>query len=65
MVYWHDFEQTSPTPLDVEGHGTCVSSIALGSGAAFEASAPALKWTKSWVTAGVPTGLVVSRQLEG
>lgn len=43
MAYWKDFEGTELTPSDDDGHGTCVSSVAFGSGAAFEATKPVLK----------------------
>jgi len=62
MAYWRDFQGTAPTPIDLEGHGSCVASVALGSGAAFEASAPAFKWTKSWDARATGPGNVVARQ---
>jgi cysteine-rich repeat protein len=60
-VYWRDFQGTSPTPIDYDNHGSCVASVALGTGAAFEASQPVLKFTRSTNFVGIGFGSVAGR----
>jgi cysteine-rich repeat protein len=61
MAYWKDFQGTSSTPVDTEGHGSCVASIALGSGAAFEAAFPQVRFTRSASFVGFGPNLVSGR----
>ncbi|HVY24897.1 MAG TPA: S8 family serine peptidase [Polyangiaceae bacterium] len=45
---------------DVEGHGTHVTSIAVGTGAAFGAASGTLKFTQSGSLTGIPSGSFLS-----
>ena len=57
MQGWKDYSpDASVSTRDVEGHGTHVASIALGSGAAFAAAGGALKFTQSGNLTGAPSG---------
>ena len=54
---WMDYtSDLSATAHDVEGHGTHVTSIALGTGAAFGSATGTLKFTQSGTLSGVPAG---------
>ncbi len=61
FAYWQDFQGTESSPVDLEGHGSCVASVALGSGAAFEASAPTLYMTRGAAFEGIAAGSVAGR----
>ena len=61
FAYWQDFQGTEASPRDPDGHGTCVASLALGSGAAFDAALPALKLTRGSSFLGLNAGSVSGR----
>lgn len=57
MQGWVDYSPDAfKSTRDVEGHGTHVASIALGSGAAFAAAGGALKFTQNGDLTGAPSG---------
>lgn len=47
MLYWKDWFNSAPTPVDYDGHGTHCAGIAVGSGAALGASPSTLRFTDS------------------
>ncbi len=61
MAYWKDFEGTLTTPRDLDGHGTCVSSVAFGTGAAFEDAGQVLRFTRGNTLTGFATGAFPGR----
>jgi subtilisin family serine protease len=57
MEYWKDYTaDVEPTPRDIGQHGSHVTGIALGTGAAFGTGPGTLTYTDSGDLTGVPTG---------
>ncbi len=61
MAYWKDFEGTVASPQDYDGHGSCVASVALGSGAAFEDAGQTLRFTRGNTLTGFIPGAFPGR----
>jgi len=60
MRWWKDWVNSTPTPVDYDGHGTLAAAVALGTGAAAGVNPPTLSITASGDASSLGTGIFLS-----